>query len=161
MGTGAGINAAGGMKYQIRDCRLADLRAILPVLRDGDLAEARAAGVRPRHLLIDLWGQSFMSRCAMIDGVVAAVWGCVGNLAGSEGFPWLFTSTVIERAPITFFKEAGREIRALLETRTVLETGVLRSYDRSLRFWQKVGFAPAEEYTCGGLPFLKLRMERR
>lgn len=148
------------MSYEIADCRLADLRAIVPALRPFDLAEIAAAGMAPRHLLVQLWRNSFMRRAAAVDGATAAVWGCLGTLGDSEGHPWLFTGRGIEAVPLAFFREARREVRGLLETKCALETGVLRSYAASIRFWQMIGFAVVAEYELGGAEFLRLRMER-
>lgn len=148
------------MSYEIGECQISDIRAIIPVLRQDDLAELRAADIAPRHVLYNLWRQSFTRRAVWIDGAIAAVFGCTGTLAGGDGYLWLFTSPIIEKLPLAFFREARAQIRDFLETKTILETGVLRSYERSIRFWKMVGFAAAEQYEVGGVAFLKLRLER-
>lgn len=139
---------------------MADLRAIAPVLRPDDLAEAKTAGAKVRHLLTNLYLNSLMSRAAFVDGEIAAVWGCGGALAGITAEPWLFTASVIERVPLAFFRVAREQVADMLQNHHALETGCLKNYSRSLRFWKMVGFEAVSEYEFGGRTFVKLRLER-
>jgi hypothetical protein len=126
------------MKIELGPCKLAHLRSIK--LRAGDLAELTAGGRQARHVLFDLWRSTDAPRAALVDGEVAAIWGCGGALLAPEGEPWLFTGYPVERAPLTFIKVVKGEIEEMLQTRTTLLTACLASYHNGLRLLDILGF---------------------
>jgi hypothetical protein len=149
------------MAYEIVDCRLSHLRAIAGQLRPDDRAEALSSGLPVRRLLFMLWNDSCIRRAALVDGELTAVWGFCSQFASGVARPWLFTAPPIERVPLVFFRVAREQVAEVLETKSVLETGVLADYTRSLRFWKMIGFAESGSYWQGGQRFVKLRLERR
>lgn len=148
------------MRYQIVDAKLSHIRAIAPKLREGDRKEVEATGMAPRHLLHKLWASSFMRRAAIVDGEIAAVWGCGGALASAEGEAWLLTAPAIERIPVAFLKEMRANLREMLETKSTIVSSVLSSYTKSVRFMRIVGFTVGAGHEVGNFTFLELRMER-
>jgi hypothetical protein len=80
------------------------------------------------------------AEAAIMAGEPIAAWGDVGPLMHSEGFLWLFTSSAIERIPVSFFRQARRVIAERLEVRSRLRTSVLASSSRSVRFWRMLDF---------------------
>jgi hypothetical protein len=153
------------MTVECRDCTLGHIRAILPLLRDGDREELESAPVAPRHALIRLWRESFVRRCYFVDGEIAAVWGCsggAGGLASDTAEMWLFTTPAVERVPLTFLREARQSIDAMLEHKAVLLSGVMAGYERAERFLQLLGFTLGDPFPCGkhGLFFRQASLTR-
>lgn len=130
--------------YEIRSCRLADLRRLAMTLRDADRAEIAAAGIVPRHLLASLWRRTVDPRVGIIDGEVAAAWGDAGDMLSDIGAAWFFTAPPIERMPLAFLREARREVDRMLKRRRILAADVHRDYCRAQRFFRLVGFRVAE-----------------
>lgn len=120
--------------------------------------ECKAVGVAPRHMIFALWRCSCYSRSAFLDGEPIAVWGDAAPILSREAHAWLFTAPAIERVPMTFFRQAKREIATMLEARERLRTSVVAASERSLRFWRMLG-ATIEEPDARGLS--NICIERR
>lgn len=147
-------------RYEIVEARLEHLRALIPLLRDGDRAEVEVTSIPARHLLFGLWRSSLVRRAALVDGEVAAVWGMSGSLAASEASVYLLTGRAIERIPLAFYREARRELRAMLETRRSLVCDVLADYTRAVRFFEMLGFEIDGPRDVGGAMFRRMRLVR-
>jgi len=127
-------------RYQIIEARHEHVWRLAGCLRDEDRAFAAAAGFAPRDLLFRMWRDSPYRRVAIIDGQVAALWGCYGMLLSPVGEAWLMTGPEIERLPIAFVREARRELAAILESKTELVMAVDARSERAKRFLQMLGF---------------------
>lgn len=127
------------MQYEIRECRLADLRALALTMRPADRAEILASGHTVRHLLFRLWRASVEPKCALVDGEVAACWGDEAGLLSENGVMWLFTTPTVEKIPLAFFREARAEIARRLETRRTIISDIADGYDAALRFFRLLG----------------------
>jgi hypothetical protein len=148
--------------YVIVDAKLSHIRAIVARLRPDDLAEIAATGMKPRHLLTGLWRESHIRRAALVDGEIAAVWGCAGTMLSPVGEAWLLTAPAVAKLPLAFLKETREEMRAMLATKRIVTSGVLASYESSIRFMRMVGFtvgAPTPLSSSGAM-FRALKMER-
>jgi hypothetical protein len=150
------------IKFRIEECTMAHLRAIVPRLRDLDRAEAESAGTAARHLLHQLWHNSPFRRAAFLDGEIACVGGYVGSVLSTEGEAWLFTTAVVERAPLSFVRGLQVMVAEMLETKTSLVSAVMAEYDRSIKLMEMIGFTVGEARPAGpnGVLFRELRMER-
>lgn len=139
-------------RYAIVPCTLAHLREIGRTMRAEDRAEIEDAGLRPRHLLAQLWRDTLAPKAAIVDGEVAAVWGDAAPLLALDGSMWMFTSPAVERLPLAYFREARRDIGERLKTRRVLRADVACGYERALRFFAMLGFrlGPPFEAKAGG-----------
>jgi hypothetical protein len=155
-------DASRGVEFAIRECTLADLRAIIPRLRSLDRIEAESAGMPVRHLFVRLWFNSPFRRTALLDGEIACVGGYTGDILSCEGGAWLFTTAAVERRPIAFLKGLRQMVQEMLETKHSLTSGVLAEYERSIRLMKMVGFRVGEPQPTGanGAMFRELRMER-
>ena len=130
-------------------------------LRAEDLAEIEASGLPPRRMLLRLWQNSNHCWTAFVDGEIALVGGCAGQLLESQGQAWLFTTAAIERVPMAFAKEARRWLREVLAEKTSVVTACLDSYEKSFRFWSMLGFRHTGFETMPtGAIFKKMAMER-
>lgn len=127
-------------RYQIIEARHQDVWKLARRLREEDRAAAAAAGFAPRDLLYRMWRDSPYRRAALIDGQVAALWGCYAPLLCATGEAWLKTAPEVERLPLAFVKEARRELVAMLENRVELQTAVDARSERAIRFVRILGF---------------------
>lgn len=148
--------------YEIVPATVDHLRIIARTLREGDRQEIVAAGEHPRRLIFSLWRESFVSRAGIVDGEVAAVWGCAGPLLSTVGEMWLVTAPAVERVPLAFAKEARAMIRETLLIKHVLVSSCLDGYEKSLRLWGMLGFDIGEAVPVppNGAMFRQLVMER-
>ncbi|HLX18473.1 MAG TPA: hypothetical protein VKS24_25070 [Bradyrhizobium sp.] len=134
--------------YVIRDCRLADLRALVPAMRAADRSEIEGAGMVPRHALFDLWRRSPDPQIAEIrDGAgwrIAAAWGDCGTMLNPIGSAWLFTTDAVELAPLAFFRHARSWAYSRLDFRKKIVSSVRSDYTSALRFFAMMGFSVGE-----------------
>lgn len=124
----------------IRACRAADIAVMARTLRDDDRAEIEDAGLPVKHFLFRLYVDSLYRRAALVDGEIAAIWGDCAPLLSTEGHVWLLTAPPIERIPLTFFREARREIGELLRLRSLLRADTGAGYHKAHRFFALLGF---------------------
>jgi hypothetical protein len=150
------------MTFQIIPATTEHIRLAARALRPMDRAEIERRGYHVRHLLHLLYRQSPLRRAALLDGQVAAVWGCEGSVLDTEGVPWLFTTPVVERSKVEFFRETRRQIDEMLKSRQRLSTYVLASYTQSTRFFAALGFriGPPEPIGVGGENYCLMSLER-
>jgi hypothetical protein len=150
-----------GMKIEIVDATAEHVRILARTMRDEDRAEISGMNCHVRHTLHDLYRTSLNSRTALVDGVVAAVWGLQGGLLDDVGYPWLFTAPAAERAPVAFVKTAGRELAGMLATHRILLTRVMASYERSIRLFERLGFRIGPVVTeSSGIGYRQMVLER-
>lgn len=150
------------MKIEVVPCKLAHLRELANNMRPGDAEEAAVTGRPCRHLLVFLWKSSVYSRAALVDGQVAAAWGCTAPLLVSEGEPWLFTTPVVEKAPIACVKVGRREVARMLRDHRSLVSSVASDYTKAVNFLRRLGFSIGAEHLVGPAekPFREIRVER-
>ncbi len=150
------------MNIEILPCKLSHMRELANNMRSGDAAEVAVTGLPCRHLLVALWKNSVYRRVALIDGKVAAAWGCSSHLLVSEGEPWLFTTPVVERAPIRFLRQARREVAEMLRGHQSLVSSVASDYTKAIKFLELLGFSVGAEHKVGpsAMLFREIRMER-
>ena len=141
---------------------LAHMRTMSRAMRAGDRAEVERAGADAHRLLHWLWRDSYLRRAALVDGELAAVWGCQGSAIAAEGVMWLFTAQPVERIPLLFFRQARREVAEALTTHARVWSCVLDGYDKALRFFQMIGFSVGdpEPMVVGGAGYRRIMMER-
>lgn len=147
--------------YEIMPATLCHLRALAGTMRAADRSEIEATGEKARHVLFRLWRQSSPRRAALVEGELAAVWGCTSPPLLTVGEVWAFTTPAIERVPLAFFRETKREVADLMQTRHALVSGVMDGYDKAIRFFGMVGFkvgVPTE--IADGAMFRTLTAER-
>jgi len=127
-------------RYQIIEARHEHVWKLARRLREEDRVFAAAAGFAPRDLLFRMWRDSPYRRAAIIDGRVAALWGCYGTLLSPTAEAWLMTGPEVERLPIASIKEARRELATMLENKVELLTAVEARSQRAIGFARILGF---------------------
>jgi len=96
-----------------------------------------------------------------VNGEPAAIWG-VGSasLLGEIGCPWLLTSDLVDRYPISFLRRCGRTLHDVRATYQVLENWVDARHAVCLKWLLWMGFTvhPAAPFGVLGLPFNRVEL---
>lgn len=145
-----------------RDCSIADIYELAANLRAQDRMEITSLGLEPRAILRASFRNSILRKAYHVDGELAAVSGLGGELMADIGAPWLMTTPVVERVPLSFVKIARREVSEMLRHRLRLENVVAASYLGACRLLEVLGFTlePPQLLGPDGVPFRKFWMCR-
>jgi hypothetical protein len=135
--------------YLIRDAEIADVYRLARNLRDGDRLEVASLGLTPIAGLRKTFYSALDRRTALIDGAIAAMWGVSGSAFGHTGYPWLMTAPVIETLPVSFVRQARREVGRMLATHRRLEGSVAAQYAMACRFLETLGFTLGDVQEIG------------
>lgn len=148
--------------YQILETTPEHIRLLSNSLRAGDWHEITCVGLTPRKALWRSFRGSIMRRTAIIDGSVGACWGLGGECLGDTGQPWLMTAPVIEKVPISFAKEARKEMGQMLDIFPKLQGYVAVSYSQACGFLKFLGFELTGPFEIGPKRelFYSYRIER-
>jgi hypothetical protein len=148
-------------RIELHEATAAHVRALLPRLRDDDRNEIHAAGFTCKQALWRSWKGSHLRTAALVDGEIAAIWGCGGPLLGDVGRPWLLTAPACERVPLAFVKIGRLEARRMLAVHERLIGLVLGSHWRAIRTLTLMGFQLGHSvYLPGGAEFLEFFKRR-
>lgn len=154
------------MTYEIVDLTAQHVRHIASRLREGDRREVQCTGLKPIRTLMNSFQSSHYRKAFFVDGQLAAIGGCTGGLLSPVAHPWLMTTSAVEKVPLTFVKQARREIAQMLEKHSLLRNYVDARYDAAIGFLEILGFqigSASDGLQVGpqGTIFLPFRMERR
>jgi hypothetical protein len=136
------------------------IREIRDTLREGDRREIEAFGFSCAKGLWRSYRKGLMNRTALIDGRVAAIWGCGGSYLGSIGQPWLMTSQDVRKISplLKFARIYQREVYRMLEMFPVLMNYVAADYIEAVRLLGIVGFTLGEPEKLGNGLYRKFEM---
>lgn len=150
------------MRCEIRDSVVEDVYLLADRLRPEDEAEITGLGLSPRAALRASYRHAILRKTALVDGEIAAMWGLGGVMLSDAGTPWLMTTILVERVPITFLKVGKAELAQMFEHRRFLSNYVLASYKRACRFLEVLGFVLDPPIPLGprSLPFRRFWLER-
>lgn len=128
----------------------AHIRALQKDLRAADRSEIENYGFSAAKGLWRSYKEGLGNKTALVDGAVAAMWGCAGSYLGNKGQPWLMTSLSCERvSPLFFARLYQKEVAKMLEIFPVLENYVAADYDQAVRLLEIVGFELGEPEILG------------
>jgi len=144
---------------EIVPAKLTHLRAVIADLREEERFECEHLGLKPRHILHQLWLKTDEPRAAVSNGHVLAVGGAASAPLISEAHVWLFTTRFVEAIPLSFVKAIRGEIERLMADRVALVSSAHETCRRPLRLFKMLGFEiSASPHVREG--FLELRLER-
>lgn len=128
-------------------------------LREKDKNEIRAWGITPNKAVLDSLSRSILTRTALVDNEVAAMWGVCGSFIGVTGMPYLLTGYPIEKlSPIKFARLYKNEVKLMMNHFSVLENYVDSEYDEAIKMLQIAGFDILEPIKVNTSKFYKFRM---
>lgn len=150
-------------RIEIVETTAAHVRELGKHLRAEDAAEITCFDKLPHRALWRGFKNSVLTRTALVDGEVAAIWGIGGNPLGDTGNPWLMTSKACERvSPLRFVRIYQVEVIRMLAIFPFLVNFVADSYTKSIRVLENVGFKIDEPKPLGpnGTMFRRFTMKR-
>lgn len=146
-------------KVEITPARLCDVWA-MERLRPEDAAEVMASGgYSPVEAIIDSWAHSRETYTIRFNGQPAGMFGVAIHPAGTTlapiGVAWLLTTPVVDKYPVTFFRESKRVVKEFASRYGLLMNFVDARYTRALLWAERLGFhvhSPIP-FGKGGEPF--------
>jgi hypothetical protein len=126
-------------------CRIRHIHAIAKALRDEHRQEIAAVNVKPRHVMLACYRLTPEPWACITREGVMAVWGDAAPVMARIGYAWVFTSPLIEKVPLFFFREVRRQVRKMLETRDVVISDIGAGCEKALRFYKMIGFSISQE----------------
>ena len=129
--------------------------ALAPDMREEEVLEVRAAlDLGPEEALLKLMRSSLFSCAVYFDGELCTIFGIIEAIDGA-GFPWLLSSTAVERHPLAFWRTSKDVLARMRRLFPVLVQFVDARYTRCHSWAQRLGFTlgPAEPHGVAGLPF--------
>lgn len=153
-------------RYAIVPTQIAHLTELAATMRTLDRIEINNLGVGIKKVLWRQYRNSMLTRTAIVDAKVAAIWGLAIAMAPNVsplsdfGIPWLHTSAAIEAIPLTFVKQGRAQLAAMRTLRPRLASYVDASYVQAIRFIELLGFAVDEPLPIGvnGAPFRRFHI---
>lgn len=130
-------------------------------LRPEDVNEIIRFGVTVKHALWYSYKNSLIRKTALIDGKVAAMWGCTGTFLGKVGIPWLLTAPEVRNiSPLKFTRIYQQEVVKMLRMFQRLENYVDAEYASAVRLLEIIGFTVEEPQKIGLGFYRKFWIER-
>lgn len=119
-------------------------------LRPQDADEIVRFGVTVQHALWYSYKNSLIRKTALIDGEVAAMWGCHGVFMGKTGVPWLLTAPEVKKiSALKFTRIYQQEVMKMLKLFPRLENYVDAEYASAIRLLEIIGFTVEEPKVMG------------
>lgn len=129
-------------------------------LRPQDAQEILRFGITVQHALWYSYRNSLIRKTALIDGTVAAMWGCNGIFMGRVGTPWLLTSPEVHKvSPLKFTRIYQQEVVKMLKMFPRLENYVDAEYSGAIRLLEIIGFTVEEPQKMGTGMYRKFWIE--
>lgn len=128
-------------------------------LRPEDATEILRFGVTIQHALWYSYRRSLVRKTALIDGAVAACWGCHGVFMGNTAVPWLMTTHEVKKvSPLRFARFYQHEVLQMLRMFPKLENYVDSEYSAAIRLLEIIGFKVNEPEMLQGASVRKFEM---
>lgn len=137
------------------------IRELSKTIRKSDRREIESFGFSCEKALWYSFKRGLGNKTALIDGQVAAIWGCGGVYFGTIGQPWLLTSHQVKKvSPLKFARIYQTEIYSMLKLFPKLVNYVLADYAEAIRLLSIIGFTIGEPEQKGNGLFRKFEMVR-
>lgn len=145
---------------EVRAAVMADIDAMAPLLRPGDLAECEAMGLAPDDALEASLMASNEAWVALEDGKPVAMWGygVSGLLADAE--VWLLTSPGVERHKKLFLQMNQQFIAEIMARFGGAVAYVHAEYGRAVKWLAWLGFQRAATVNINGAEFFEMRIRK-
>lgn len=145
-------------KIKIIPATLSHVQEIARTMNAEDRLEIESIGLKAHRVLWRSWNSSIIRKTGLLDGEVAACWGCAGSLMGIVGTPWFITAKKAREVdPVIFAKLYRREVREMLKIFAVLENYVDSSYIGAVKMLKLTGFHLDEPIEVGKMKRLYQR----
>lgn len=110
-------------------------------LRERDRLEVEDMGFSGMAGLWRSYKNAVIRKVAMVDGLPAAAWGLHAPAFSRIGHPFLLTTALVERLPVTVLRVGRQEVAEMLTVCDELRGEVSASYGGAIRLLECMGFA--------------------
>lgn len=118
------------------------VRLLGNAMREPDAQEITCLGLSPHKVLWRSYKTAVMRRTALVDGVVAAMWGVAGEVLGRNGAPYLVTGPACDSvSPVRFARIYRAEVAEMLNLFPRLENYVHCKHFAAVRMLGVAGFS--------------------
>lgn len=126
---------------EVRASKFSDIKELCRTVRPKDRLESVRLGFEPSMALKYSYKNAVYRKTALVDGVVSAMWGVVGNVLSNFGVPYLVTGDAVESiSPYKFARIYKHEVQQMLDLFPELENHVDKTYTESVRLLRLTGF---------------------
>lgn len=129
-----------GPQIEIIDTIPSHIRSMVECMKEQLKTTAFMLGISPQKALWKSYKQSIFSKTAFINGEIAAIWGCAGDVVGEKGIPWLICSPAVEDYPFRVMFVFRQELNNMLRMFSILEDFVDESDEKVKRMLKITGF---------------------
>lgn len=127
------------MIIEFREAKARDARAIVPLLRERDLARLRSIG-DPIMVIIDALQGSIASFAGTADGKVAVMWGLrSASLLSDQVYVWMLGTQTIDEYPVHFLRHSRHAMQIMRERYSLLYGECAADFERSIRWLTWLG----------------------
>ncbi len=117
----------------IVDARPEHIRELGANQRKMDIEISDRLGIAPHRALWRLYKKSPISKTALVDGLVVAIFGVRGTFLGKKGNPWFIASPFVEDYPIKLGFRYRSEVKNMLKLFPILEDFVPVEDEKTIR----------------------------
>lgn len=131
------------MRYRISKATISDAEELAPRMREADALEVRrSAGFAPLEAIVrSMLASGDRAHTLWLDGQVAAMFGLSRpETLKSVGIPWLLTSDLVERAPVSLMRLGLATVAEWSRDCDALVQFVDEEYTAARRFLARLGF---------------------
>ena len=128
--------------------------ALAMSMRASDVAELAKVGLSPLDGLELSLARSQEAWTVMFGSEVAAMYGVSVSKAGSPDRVWCLTGTVVDRKPMSFWRESKAAVKRLAAKYPELCALVDGEYAAALRWAHRLGFKARSTLDLRGSPFI-------
>lgn len=130
-------------------------------LRHEDEEECLSFGISPMRALWASYRYGIFRKTYFVNGEIAAVSGCSGDLLGNEAQPYLLTSeAVMNISPLKLARIYQKEVYNFLSVFPILSNWVDSRYSSAVRLLEIIGFTIGAAKPYGNGVFRQFRMEK-
>jgi len=124
-------------------------------LREGDRREIEICGLTPKRAIWRSLRNSLYADAVFLDGELALIFGLCGSFISNVGQPWMLTTPVVAKRPITFVKVGRQQVQKMLEWRSELVGYVDATYHEACGYLITCGFKldDPEPFGINNAPF--------
>jgi len=143
---------------EVRTSAISDVFQLAASLREADLSEVCSLGLDPRRAIRENYRNAMLRQSYLVGGELAAMSGLCGSMLGDIGYPYLLTTKLVERVPVTFVRLAREGIKQMLRHKLRLEGHVAADYLGACRLLEVLGFTLGQSEPLGNGQFRKFYM---
>lgn len=127
------------MIIEFRQARVSDARAIVPRLRERDLAGLQSMG-DPVGVIAEALQGATVAFSALADGEVAVMFGLRRSvLLDDRAYLWMLGTGLVDEYPVHFLRYSRAAVKLLLEHYRLIYGECRADYERSIRWLTWLG----------------------